>query len=90
MFSRGSAPCAVALQSAADPAARLDTAATGANSRRWRLIPPGDRLEDAVPWLSEEVPGWEDMSEEERDVFRRVVENLGMDVDADDDDGYYE
>jgi len=31
------------------------------------------------------------MTDDERDVFRRAVEDLGMEVDEDDDDdGYYE
>ena len=43
-----------------------------------------------MPWLSEDVPGWDEMTEDERDAFRRAVEDLGMTIDEDDEDGYYE
>jgi predicted Fe-S protein YdhL (DUF1289 family) len=43
-----------------------------------------------MPWLSEEIPDWDEMSDEERAVFRRAVQNLGMEVDEEDDEGYYE
>jgi hypothetical protein len=44
-----------------------------------------------MPWLCEEVPGWCDMSEQERDEYRAVIRELGMELLSDDDeDGYYE
>jgi hypothetical protein len=44
----------------------------------------------AMPWLSEEVPGWEDLSDEERERMREAVKALGMDFPDPDDDEYYE
>ncbi len=31
-----------------------------------------------MPWLSEEIPGWEEMSDDEREEFREVVRSLGL------------
>lgn len=31
-----------------------------------------------MPWLSEEIPGWEEMTEEEREALRACLEDLGL------------
>lgn len=31
-----------------------------------------------MPWLSDEIPEWEEMTEEEREALRDVVRSLGM------------
>ncbi|GAC1436482.1 MAG: hypothetical protein NVSMB51_07940 [Solirubrobacteraceae bacterium] len=31
-----------------------------------------------MPWLSDEIPDWEALSEEERNAFREIVRELGM------------
>lgn len=44
-----------------------------------------------MPWLSDEVPGWDEMTVEEREAFRAAVQELGMElVDEDDEDAYFE
>lgn len=45
-----------------------------------------------MPWLSEEIPGWEELTDDEREALRAVARDHGMHVDDndDDDDGYYE
>jgi hypothetical protein len=43
-----------------------------------------------MPWMSDEVVGWEEMSEEERDAFRAAIRDLGMSFPDEDDDDYYE
>jgi hypothetical protein len=45
-----------------------------------------------VPWLSEELPGWEELTEEEREAVREAIRALGMTVPGceDEDDDYFE
>lgn len=41
-----------------------------------------------MPWLSDEIPGWDDMTDEEREAIRDVVRSLGLSFaldEADDD-----
>lgn len=45
-----------------------------------------------MPWLSDEVPDWQELSDEEREEFREGLRTLGMEFPSDDedDDDYYE
>jgi hypothetical protein len=44
-----------------------------------------------MPWLSEEVAGWDEMSDDEKELFRAAARELWITVDRDeDDDDYYE
>jgi hypothetical protein len=45
-----------------------------------------------MPWLSDEIPDWEELTEEERDVLREMVRALGMEMPGcpDVDDDYFE
>lgn len=44
-----------------------------------------------MPLLSEEVPEWEELTDEEREAYRQAALELGMDFPTDsDDDDYYE
>jgi len=44
-----------------------------------------------MPLLGEEVPEWEELTDEEREAYRQAALELGMDFPADsDDDDYYE
>jgi hypothetical protein len=50
-------------------------------------------LYEYVPWLSEEIPEWNELNEEEREAYRAALEDLGMwfpDDDDDEDDDYCE
>lgn len=54
---------------------------------------PSDKKQKgvAVPWLSDEVPGWDEMTAEEQEAFRAAIRDLGMEVvDEDDEDTYFE
>jgi predicted Fe-S protein YdhL (DUF1289 family) len=31
-----------------------------------------------MPWLSEEIPEWEEMTDEDRDALRNCLRDLGM------------
>lgn len=42
-----------------------------------------------MPWLSEEIPDWEDMTDEEREAVRATIRDLGMETD-DEEEGYFE
>ena len=41
-----------------------------------------------MPWLSEEIPDWVDLDEDERDEIKNLVVQLGMAVCEEDD--YFE
>lgn len=43
-----------------------------------------------MPWLSDEVPGWEDMTQEEREALREGLRGLGMIFPDDEEDDYCE
>jgi ribonucleotide reductase beta subunit family protein with ferritin-like domain len=43
-----------------------------------------------MPWLSEEIPDWEELSEEERDVYRQVIRDIGMSFPDEEEADYYE
>jgi hypothetical protein len=38
-----------------------------------------------MPWLSEEIPDWDELTEEEREEYRAVLRDLGMTFAEDDD-----
>jgi hypothetical protein len=67
-------------------------------ARRRGRIHPGWRLEEmtsdrggGMPWLSEEIPEWEEMTDEDRDVLRDCLRDLGMVFPIEEDgDGYCE
>ena len=43
-----------------------------------------------MPWLSDEIPDWDELPEEEREAYRAALKDLGMtfpeDNDPDEDD----
>ncbi len=44
-----------------------------------------------MPWLSEEAPEWDQLTEEERLALRDMVRALGMEFPSDEeDDDYFE
>ncbi len=43
-----------------------------------------------MPWISEELEEWEELSDEDREAIRALLEDLGVDLPDDDDDDYYE
>ena len=43
-----------------------------------------------MPYLSEEIPDWDALTEEEKEQFRQVVQDLGMTLPGDGDDDYFE
>lgn len=45
-----------------------------------------------MPWLSDDIPNWEELSDEEQEAFRAAVRDLGMSFPAEQDesDGYCE
>jgi len=44
-----------------------------------------------VPWLSEEIPEWEEMDDEEREELRACLRDLGLVFPVEEDaDGYWE
>lgn len=43
-----------------------------------------------MPWLSEEVPEWEELAEDERERLRQVLLSLGMQLPERDDEDYFE
>lgn len=42
-----------------------------------------------MPWISEELEEWEELSDEDREAIRALLEDLGVDL-PDEDDDYYE
>lgn len=38
-----------------------------------------------MPWLSDEIPDWDELSEEEREGYRAVPRDLGMEFPGDDE-----
>ena len=42
-----------------------------------------------MPWLSEEVPNWNELPEADRELYRSVVRDLGMSF-PDEEGDYYE
>lgn len=49
--------------------------------------------ESRMPWLSDDVPGWDELDESERQLLRTVVRDLGMEFPEDcdeEDQDYYE
>lgn len=44
-----------------------------------------------MPWLSDEIPEWEEMTEEEREEVRDVVRSLGLSFALEEaEDDYWE
>lgn len=44
-----------------------------------------------MPWLSEELPEWEEMTDEEREALRACLRDLGLAFPLEEDgDGYCE
>ena len=44
-----------------------------------------------MPWLSDDIPDWDELTDEERDAYRAMLRDLGLaPSDEQDDDGYYE
>lgn len=44
-----------------------------------------------MPWLEEDVPEWEDLTEEEREKLRSALEDIGLVTDCEErEDDYYE
>jgi hypothetical protein len=43
-----------------------------------------------LPWLSEEIPNWDDLSDDERESLREAVRALGLEFPDPNDDDYYE
>jgi hypothetical protein len=43
-----------------------------------------------MPWLSEEFPDWDELSDEEQEALRDVVRALGMEFPDAEDGDYYE
>lgn len=37
-----------------------------------------------MPWLSEEIPDWDELPEEEREAYRAALRDLGMAFPEDD------
>lgn len=44
-----------------------------------------------MPWLSDDIPDWEELSDEEREAIRAAVRDAGMSFpDEEEGDDYYE
>ncbi len=43
-----------------------------------------------MPYMSEEMPGWDSLTEKEKERVRALVEDLGMTLPGDCDDDYFE
>jgi hypothetical protein len=46
--------------------------------------------EAGMPWLSDDVPDWDELTDDERDAYRVMLRELGLEPASEDDDGYYE
>jgi hypothetical protein len=38
-----------------------------------------------MPWLSDEIPDWDELTEEEREAYRTALRELGMEFPNEDD-----
>ncbi len=43
-----------------------------------------------MPWISDDIEDWDDLSEEERSAIRALLEGLGVECPDEEDDDYYE
>jgi hypothetical protein len=43
-----------------------------------------------MPWISDDIEDWDELSEEERSAIRTLLEELGVECPNEEDDDYYE